>query len=122
MERLVLKPYTRGGAVSFRDFMGMLRRSRGIALVTGDYGCRECDVLKELLRESGAEGLIDYELVVTHDDDSVEEAVSNGIMGIPLIIDCRGGDCSFINHPDPYRQFEELVRRLEEHGRRPTRR
>ena len=114
MRKLLLWPKSNGDRITFDEFIRRLKKERAIALITGDYGCKECDILKAYIRESGADYFIKYELVISSDEESIKEAQKAGIMHIPIIVDCFSGKCDMIIDTDPYAQYEELVRRLVE--------
>ncbi|CCG27826.1 hypothetical thioredoxin [Alphaspiravirus yamagawaense] len=114
MRKLILGLHSKGGRVSFSDFIEIVKKERAFALISGP-NCRECSVLKHLLKESGAERFIKYELEIPVDDEAIEAAQKAGIMHIPIIVDCFR-ECDMIIDVDPYRQFEELVRRLVGYG------
>jgi len=61
-----------------------LSSNGAILLFTADYGCNDCKLLEEMLPED-LEMLIDYKVIVTHEDESVIEALKMGIESIPQI-------------------------------------
>jgi len=55
-----------------------------ILLFTADYGCNDCEEFEEMLPEE-LSMVIDYKVIVTHEDESVTEALNMGVETIPQI-------------------------------------
>jgi len=61
-----------------------LSKNGAILLFTADYGCSDCEEFEEALPDQ-LRMLIDYEVIVTHEDESIMEALEMGIETIPQI-------------------------------------
>ena len=56
-----------------------------IVLFTSDYGCVDCEEFEEELEREGLNWIIDYKVIVTHDDESIIEAFNMNVDSIPVI-------------------------------------
>jgi len=79
---------------------------------TSDYGCIECEILENLIREEGLEDLIDVKVIIPHDEESLELAEELGIDVIPLLVVKKEDGELRIDDVAPEKQLEKLKEAL----------
>lgn len=86
----------------------IMKNKFAVILYTADYGCSECQILEELLRNEGLENLIDLKVIISHDAESLNLAEQFGVDTIPLIIVKNENNVLRIDDFNPLDQLEKL--------------